>query len=58
MCLGKNVALMELNKLVSEFTLRFEMDFADKTQEWTVQNDMFVQQKNFQIRLAEHKQQG
>ena len=54
-CLGKNVSLMEIKKLIPELVLRFEIDLIDPDREWTVHNDWFVQQRDFRVRLSERR---
>ncbi|KAJ5331864.1 hypothetical protein N7476_001647 [Penicillium atrosanguineum] len=46
-CLGKNISLLEIYKLVPSMLRRFEIQFTDPNQEWELVNAWFVKQKNF-----------
>ena len=54
-CTGKNIALMELSKLIPELVLRFDIRFADPNHDWTVHNDGFVKPEDFLVRLTKRK---
>ncbi|KAL4921495.1 hypothetical protein BDW62DRAFT_208463 [Aspergillus aurantiobrunneus] len=44
-CIGKNISLMEVYKLVPSFLRRFDVQLADPEQEWKLWNAWFVRQK-------------
>ncbi|KAK5789152.1 hypothetical protein VI817_008276 [Penicillium citrinum] len=46
-CIGKNISLLEIYKLVPSMLRRFEINFVDPRQEWELVNAWFVKQKNF-----------
>jgi cytochrome P450 len=46
-CIGKNISLLEIYKLVPTMLRRFEIQFKDPRQEWELVNAWFVKQKNF-----------
>ncbi|KAH8903134.1 cytochrome P450 [Coniochaeta sp. PMI_546] len=46
-CIGKNISLLEVYKLVPTMLRRFEIQFKDPRQEWELINSWFVKQKNF-----------
>lgn len=46
-CIGKNISLLEIYKLVPSMLRRFEIEFKDPRQEWKLVNAWFVKQKNF-----------
>ncbi|KAJ5167427.1 uncharacterized protein N7482_006208 [Penicillium canariense] len=46
-CIGKNISLLEIYKLVPSMLRRFEIQFQDPSQEWELVNAWFVKQKNF-----------
>ncbi|KAB5543017.1 cytochrome P450-like protein [Coniochaeta sp. 2T2.1] len=46
-CIGKNISLLEVYKLVPSMLRRFEIQFKDPRQEWELVNSWFVKQKNF-----------
>lgn len=52
-CLGRHVSLMEISKLIPEFVLRFDVEMADDKYDWTVVDDWFVVQSDFQVRLKQ-----
>ena len=50
-CIGKNISLLEIYKVVPSLLRRFEISFHDPTQDWEVVNAWFVKQNNFQTRF-------
>ncbi|KAE8445039.1 hypothetical protein EG329_013753 [Mollisiaceae sp. DMI_Dod_QoI] len=46
-CIGKNISLLEIYKLVPTVLRRFEVRLQDPTKDWTVHNAWFVRQLNF-----------
>lgn len=50
-CLGKNVSLMELSKLIPELVMRFDVAFEEPEKEWVVRNDWFVRQEGVQVKI-------
>ncbi|TVY19873.1 Cytochrome P450 monooxygenase [Lachnellula arida] len=46
-CIGKNISLLEVYKLVPTVLRRFEVRLEDPEKEWTVHNAWFVRQLNF-----------
>ena len=55
-CLGKNISLMEMNKLIPELVLRFDIEMAEKDAEWTVYNDWFVKQEGFRVKISKRQE--
>ncbi|ORY62580.1 cytochrome P450 [Pseudomassariella vexata] len=47
-CIGKNISLLEIYKLVPSLLRRFDIRFKDPKQEWKLVNAWFVKQQNFQ----------
>ncbi|KAI1078086.1 cytochrome P450 [Whalleya microplaca] len=47
-CIGKNISLLEIYKVVPSLLRRFEISFKDPSQEWKLVNAWFVKQQNFQ----------
>ncbi|KAH8203647.1 hypothetical protein TruAng_002177 [Truncatella angustata] len=47
-CIGKNISLLEIYKLVPSLLRRFELRFKDPNEEWELVNAWFVKQNNFQ----------
>ncbi|KAI1106570.1 cytochrome P450 [Jackrogersella minutella] len=47
-CIGKNISLLEIYKLVPSLFRRFDISFKDPNQEWKLVNAWFVKQLNFQ----------
>ncbi|KAK3692953.1 cytochrome P450-like protein [Podospora appendiculata] len=50
-CIGKNISLLEIYKLVPSMLRRFEIEFDDPNQEWEITNAWFVKQSNFTTRF-------
>ncbi|KAI1304020.1 cytochrome P450 [Xylaria venustula] len=46
-CIGKNISLLEMYKLVPSLLRRFEIRFKDPSQEWKTVNAWFIKQQNF-----------
>ncbi|RYN42572.1 hypothetical protein AA0113_g5725 [Alternaria arborescens] len=46
-CIGKNISLLEIYKLVPSFLRRFEIELEHPGAEWKTHNAWFVTQKNF-----------
>ena len=54
--MGKNISLMEMNKLIAELMLRFDIEMAEKDAEWTVYNDWFVKQEGFRVKVSKRQE--
>ena len=53
MCLGKNIAVMQLNKVIPELVLNLDFELVGGPgAEWTLLNDWFVRQKDFRVKIA------
>ncbi|SPO04753.1 related to pisatin demethylase cytochrome P450 [Cephalotrichum gorgonifer] len=52
-CIGKNISLLEIYKLVPSLLRRFEIRFQDPSKEWRLINAWFVKQVNFQTLFEE-----
>ncbi|KAK1779694.1 cytochrome P450 [Copromyces sp. CBS 386.78] len=50
-CIGKNISLLEIYKLVPSLLRRFEIEFDDPNREWEIVNAWFVKQNNFITRF-------
>lgn len=50
-CIGKNISLLEIYKLVPSFLRRFEFELEHPGAEWKTHNAWFVGQKNFNTRF-------
>ncbi|ROW03625.1 hypothetical protein VPNG_07148 [Cytospora leucostoma] len=46
-CIGKNISLLEIYKLVPSLLRRFEMGFQDPSKDWKLCNSWFVKQSDF-----------
>ncbi|PGH12267.1 hypothetical protein AJ80_06781 [Polytolypa hystricis UAMH7299] len=57
-CIGKNISLMEVYKLVPSFLRRFEVHFADPSDTWKLHNAWFVRQLNFRVKFRAKKIEG
>ncbi|KIW21621.1 hypothetical protein PV08_02201 [Exophiala spinifera] len=54
-CIGKNISLLEMYKLVPALLLRFELELADPSKPWKLHNAWFVKQEDFKVRLKSRK---
>lgn len=54
-CVGKNISLMEMQKLVPELLRYFDFQLADKDAEWTTLNRWFNSQKGLNVILKPRK---
>ncbi|KAH0830997.1 hypothetical protein AYO21_06524 [Fonsecaea monophora] len=51
-CLGKNIAMLELHKLVPALLMKFKIELDDPTREWEVSNAWVLNQTGLDVRLA------
>ncbi|KAL2439225.1 Cytochrome P450 monooxygenase [Exophiala dermatitidis] len=51
-CLGKNIAMLELHKLVPALLLKFNLELADPQKEWDVSNAWVLNQTGLDVRLT------
>ncbi|KAL9114983.1 MAG: hypothetical protein Q9227_001226 [Pyrenula ochraceoflavens] len=54
-CIGKNISLLEVYKLVPSFLRRFEIRFANPQNDWKLHNAWFVKQHNFHVKFQERR---
>ncbi|KAF2648704.1 pisatin demethylase [Lophiostoma macrostomum CBS 122681] len=54
-CIGRNVSLLEVYKLVPSFLRRFEIELEHPQAEWTTHNAWFVRQSDFNTRFRPRK---
>ncbi|KAK2774702.1 hypothetical protein FQN52_004231 [Onygenales sp. PD_12] len=54
-CIGKNISLMEIYKLVPSFLRRFEVSFNNPSDTWKLHNAWFVRQLNFNVKFSSKK---
>ncbi|KAL8992639.1 MAG: hypothetical protein Q9169_006945 [Polycauliona sp. 2 TL-2023] len=52
-CIGRNIALTMLNTLIPELVLRFDFMPVNPNQSWTVYDDTFMYQEDFQVKVRE-----
>ncbi|KAL0262771.1 hypothetical protein SLS55_001744 [Diplodia seriata] len=57
-CVGKNVSLLEIYKLVPAVLLNFELELVQPEREWTIHNAWFVKQSDFFVRLRRRTREG
>ncbi|KAL8400961.1 hypothetical protein RB594_001113 [Gaeumannomyces avenae] len=50
-CIGKNISLLEIYKVVPSLLRKFEIEFHDPTQDWEIINSWFVKQNNFRTKF-------
>ncbi|KAJ5643641.1 Cytochrome P450 [Penicillium longicatenatum] len=53
-CIGKNISLLEIYKLVPSLFLTYKITLKDPEKEWTTVNAWFVRQKHMDVRLTHH----
>ncbi|KAF4975214.1 hypothetical protein FZEAL_7971 [Fusarium zealandicum] len=51
-CIGKNISLLEIYKVVPSLLRRFDIDFQDPSKEWKIINAWFVKQADFTVKFA------
>jgi len=51
-CLGRNIAMLELHKLVPAILLRYHMKLADENKEWTIRNSWIVAQEGVDVLVS------
>src|ERR1700742_3047023 len=51
-CLGKNIAMLELHKLVPALFLKFKIELDDPSREWEVGNAWVLSQTGLSVRLS------
>lgn len=54
-CLGKNISLMEMHKIVPQLLREFEIQLHDPKKEWATRNIWFVQQEGLVCDLVRRK---
>ncbi|TID23989.1 pisatin demethylase [Venturia nashicola] len=50
-CIGRNISLLEIYKLVPSFLRRFEIELVEPGREWKTVNSWFVRQEEFDVRF-------
>lgn len=50
-CIGKNISLMEMQKLIPQILRNYELKFHDSERTWRTRNMWFVQQSEFKCNL-------
>lgn len=54
-CIGKNISLLEIYKLVPNFLLKFDIELEDPEKEWKLHNAWFVKQLDFNAKFSERQ---
>lgn len=44
-CMGKNISMLEINKLIPELVVRYDFELEDPKKDWELRNILFVLQK-------------
>ncbi|KAK7427324.1 hypothetical protein QQZ08_006093 [Neonectria magnoliae] len=51
-CIGKNISLLEIYKVVPSLMRRFDINLRDPNKEWTIINAWFVKQTDFYVKFT------
>ena len=51
-CLGKNIAMLELHKVVPALFLKFRIELEDPAREWEISNSWVLNQTGLDVKLA------
>jgi cytochrome P450 len=51
LCIGKNIALLEMTKLVPQIMRHFDLEWASESPEWKVSGFWFAKQEGMHLRL-------
>ncbi|TGO19981.1 hypothetical protein BPAE_0325g00080 [Botrytis paeoniae] len=54
-CLGRNVSILEIYKLIPSLFLTYDISLVDPRKEWNVQNSWFVRQTDIDVRIQKRK---
>lgn len=54
-CIGKNISIMEMGKLVPAILRNFDLEWVNKDAEWTVKAFWFVRQDGLLFKLRSRK---
>lgn len=55
MCIGKNLAYMQIYKVVATLFERYDVELVDREREWTVSNSWLVTQQGLIVKLSRRK---
>ncbi len=55
-CLGKNIAMLEVHKLVPALLMRYDIKLAKPEKEWTIKNSWIVRQEGVDVILSQREQ--
>ena len=54
-CIGKNISLMEMAKIIPQIVRNFDLELAHPKKEWTTYNMWFVKQTDFLVNVSRRK---
>ncbi|KAF2668506.1 cytochrome P450 oxidoreductase [Microthyrium microscopicum] len=54
-CIGKNISLLEIYKLVPSLLRRFQLELVEPEREWTTLNAWFVRQLDFNVKFLQRQ---
>ncbi|KAK9382269.1 cytochrome P450 [Kockiozyma suomiensis] len=54
-CIGKNISMMEISKVIPQLFREFKLYFADPNKDWAIRNYWFVQQENLIVKLERRR---
>ena len=57
-CLGRNIANLEMHKLVAALLIRYDFRLAEPGKEWTTKNSWLVSQEGLNVVLSRRERRG
>ena len=54
-CIGKNISLLEMSKLVPQLLRRFDFELSDPDKEWVLHDYWFVKQTGLICKVKDRK---
>jgi len=51
-CIGKNISLMEMAKIIPQIVRHFDIELANPKREWTLNNQWFCKQTDIFVNVS------
>lgn len=55
-CVGQNIALVEVHKFIAQFVRKFNMKLAEPDKLWSTKSQWFAMQSDFSVKLEARQQ--